>query len=105
MNTKKCPQCKETKSYDQYWKSNTNKSGIQVYCIDCCKVKDKAQREYRKEHGPSIIKESKECQKCHNIKPISQFGKKRDASDGRLSYCKPCWLDITKKAQAKQRRR
>jgi hypothetical protein len=60
-------------------------------------------RRDRIENGPTIIRDSKVCAKCKNQKPISQFPVYRSAADGRGSYCKPCWVRITQKAQAKQR--
>lgn len=99
---KKCPSCKETKAYSEYYLSRRMKNGIQVYCKVCCNVKDKAKRESRKTNGPTVKRDSKECQKCHNIKPIGQFPIKRDGADGHLSYCKPCWVRITRLAQLRQ---
>jgi hypothetical protein len=61
-------------------------------------------RQRRIESGPTIIRTSKVCAKCWNLKPVSQFSKYRGSADGFVSYCKPCWVVITQKAQAKQKR-
>ena len=61
-------------------------------------------RKSRVANGPTIIRDSKVCAKCKNKKPISQFPIYRSAADGHGSYCKPCWVVITQKAQAKQRK-
>lgn len=34
--------------------------------------------------------ESKLCNKCGEIKPISDFGKNKSKKDGLQSYCKEC---------------
>lgn len=99
---KRCPDCEQTKPYSDYYVSRTTKIGIQVYCKDCSNAKNRANHERRKANGPSIKRDSKECLNCNSIKPISQFGKKTVASDGHMPYCKPCWVSITKKAQARQ---
>jgi hypothetical protein len=61
-------------------------------------------RQRRITNGPTVIRDSKVCPKCNNLKPISQFGIYRSSADGHVSYCKPCWVKITLKAQAKQRK-
>ena len=89
---------------NKYWKSNTHKFGVQVYCIECHKIKDKELRMRRRLYGPTVIKTQKVCNICNVLKPISQFGIRRDAADGRLSYCKPCWVIYIKKAQLKSKK-
>ena len=102
---KTCPDCNEVKAYSEYYKSNILKNGIVTYCKKCTNKRNKKEREYRKETGPTIFRESKECQKCNNIKPISQFVISRSSCDGYGSYCKPCWLNITKAAQLRAKER
>lgn len=100
--TKVCPGCKIEKPYDEFYKSNKLKKGIQPYCKICSNKTNKRVRDNWKENGPTIFRADKECQKCHNRKPISQFGTRRDSADGKLSYCKPCWVIITTNAQKKR---
>lgn len=100
----KCPRCLESKPQSEFHRSSTVKRGFQYYCKPCQNELNRIKREYRKQHGPSIIISDKVCAKCNNRKPISQFPIKRDASDGYVSYCKPCWVKITKLAQARQKK-
>lgn len=102
---KKCPRCQITKTEKDFWKSSRNNDGYQVYCIDCQKEKDKKQRERRRLLGPVISRDSKICNRCQTMKPISQFGIRRDSADGRMSYCKPCWVTYVKLAQIKAKNR
>lgn len=103
MESKYCPRCRQDKKLDEYFKLTRSKHGVQGYCKSCQKEQDKIARDNRKINGPSIIRTSKECQICHNIKPIGQFGIRRDNSDGHLSYCKPCWTGYVKKAKLKNK--
>lgn len=99
---KRCPKCKIEKEASEYYKSSYTKSGLYDYCKKCSNQMNHERRQYHKEHGPSIFRDSKECMKCHNIKPISQFGNRRDFPDGKMSYCKPCWVIITTNAQQRR---
>lgn len=107
-NVKKCSRCKEDKPKAEFYVNNSMSDGLQGYCKECCHIVDRETRRRRKEHyeehGPSIIRDSKVCATCKMKKPISQFGKRVDSPDGKLSYCKPCWSDYVRKAQAKARR-
>lgn len=103
MQTRYCPKCQEVKPLDEYFKLAKAKQGVQGYCKQCQKEIDKLARVKRRINGPSIIRNSKECQHCHNIKPIGQFGIRRDTADGHLSYCKPCWTEYVKRAQKKNK--
>lgn len=98
---KHCPRCDQIKDLSLFYKSGTLKMGVQVYCKECQNATDKKAREHRKTHGPTVYRDSKICNICKNKKPISQFGKRSDAADGKLSYCKPCWNEYVKRAQRK----
>lgn len=37
-----------------------------------------------------VSDEVKSCRKCGLVKPLGEFGVRRDAADGRQSYCRPC---------------
>ena len=103
INMYRCPKCKESKPESEFHRSSTVKRGFQYYCKPCENTMNEQRRQQRIENGPSIIRDAKTCAKCKTKKPISQFGIYRSAADGRMSYCKTCWVIITKKAQAKQR--
>lgn len=100
-----CPSCKESKPQTEFHKSSFVKRGFQYYCKVCQNKMSEARRRERIENGPSIIRDSKTCPRCNTKKPISQFPNYKSSADGHVSYCKPCWVTITQKAQAKQRRR
>lgn len=39
---------------------------------------------------PAAVNGMKECSKCHEIKPVVEFGKNRSRKDGLSYYCKKC---------------
>lgn len=99
----RCPGCKETKPASEFHKSSRVKRGLQYYCKPCINGMSERRRQQRIANGPTIIRDSKVCPRCNHQKPISQFPKYKSSADGHGSYCKPCWVIITQKAQAKQR--
>lgn len=101
---KTCPKCKQDKDTEDFYKLKKSKTGYQAYCKKCQNESDAKIRESRKTNGPTIIRDSKECQMCHNKKPISQFGLRKDSADWHLSYCKPCWTSYVKIAQKKSKK-
>lgn len=38
----------------------------------------------------------KRCTRCHEVKPVEQFGIDQGRKDGRCVYCKPCTSDVAK---------
>lgn len=99
----RCPGCKETKPASEFHKSSRVKRGLQYYCKPCINGMSERRRQQRIANGPTIIRDSKVCPRCNHQKPISQFPNYKSSADGHGSYCKPCWVIITQKAQAKQR--
>ena len=57
--------------------------GLQNYCKNC-----KYKLNTRK--GNSISEGYKECQKCYEIKPVSEFYESRITDDGYFENCKDC---------------
>ena len=100
---KRCPRCKETKDASEYGKYSRSKSGLYIYCRPCTHEMDKIRRERRKANPATIVRESKTCRICNNIKPIGQFVKSNNTADKHLSYCKPCWVIYVTQQQKKAR--
>lgn len=101
----RCSTCKETKPESEFHRSRSVKRGFQYRCKECQNADCEVRRQQRIANGPTVIKTSKVCPRCNLEKPISQFGIYRSAADGHVSYCKPCWVIITKKAQAKAKQK
>jgi hypothetical protein len=100
---KLCIKCNISKHVDDFHKSSKLSDGRQTYCKSCLNAMNKVKYDERMVNGPTIHRDSKTCAKCKDKKPISQFGKRSGSPDGHLSYCKPCWTNMTKKAKAKNK--
>lgn len=100
--SKLCSRCREVKEDNQFYKTKYLKSGLTSHCRSCQHEMDKNKRLLYKLKGPTIIKTKKMCPRCQKMKTIDEFGIKRDSADGRVSYCKPCWVIITTLAQRKR---
>lgn len=53
-----CPSCKEEKSWDQYSKSSSNKTGFAYRCKACCSKS--ARSTYMKEYGDKVRERNRE---------------------------------------------
>jgi hypothetical protein len=94
--TKECKNCKIVKDTEDFYRMNKRPGIYQSYCKECHREINSKNRHINKQNGPTIHKDSKVCAKCNTKKPRSQFGVRRDKSDGLMSYCKPCWSFIVK---------
>lgn len=91
---KKCYKCKAEKPLDSFAKRTVSPDGKQLWCKECMNERNRNDALRRTTSGPTIVRDSKVCNKCDVRKPISQFYVKRTSADGRGSYCKPCWSKI-----------
>jgi hypothetical protein len=98
---KYCSKCGETKEYSEFHKMTRSKDGHQNWCKICLRADNKRMIDFRYKNGPTIVRESKTCQRCNMIKPVSQFAKKKSSADWYTSYCKPCWVIIIRGYQVK----
>jgi hypothetical protein len=82
---KKCPKCNEIKEVNaiNFHRSSRRKSGFMGICKPCRGTK-RAMGEFRE---TAIKNNEKKCSKCHQVKPLTDFGKKLDFVS---SACKPC---------------
>ena len=95
---RRCRDCGEWKSIDEFHKNPLRPSGHGSYCQPCFNERSKAsyakrvqrlqQREVRKAR---VVPEGfKYCPDCDIDKPLTEFPKNRNDSTGYASYCKPC---------------
>ena len=79
MQNKKCPKCKESKSFEHFGKDKRSKSGLQVYCKSC-------RKSYREENK-------------ENIKAKNRLY--RDANKEKISANKKKWYELNKERKKK----
>ena len=81
---KRCPQCKEYKSKNEFYKDRTRSDGLHHYCIKCTK---EGVRESRRENKQN---KTKVCSNCGETKDITDFYTHKAKKDGLQSYCIKC---------------
>ena len=86
---KKCPDCGEVKSSDDFYKNKAARDGLNTYCKVCWSVRAKAQRKKTKdaEVEPPA---SKVCPSCSTEKPASEFRSDKTKADHLSSSCAEC---------------
>jgi len=89
---KYCSKCEETKENVEFHKRSSSIDGLQAWCKICLRADNRRMEAFRYKNGPTIKRDAKTCQRCNNIKPVSQFPRKNSSADGFASYCKPCWV-------------
>ncbi len=90
METKICTKCKETKTLDNFWKSNGKSK---IYCKSCCMLSNRQTYAKRKTKIDEILKlnqDSKVCTRCGEIKPINNFLRDVSNKTGKANICKSC---------------
>ena len=107
----RCRKCGIDKPFDSFAKNKTMKSGYIKTCKEC-QIESKTiwvnantdrLKEYRKAYYaskiPTVIPSgNKICTCCKKEKPISNFGKCKNAYDGLRHQCKDCISAYNKKA-------
>jgi len=92
---KKCNICKRILSTSKFYPKARSKDGLSSNCMECDK---KIAIETRKKYLESgkwkenlkNIPEEKECTRCHQVFPSSNFNKRKESKDGLSLYCKQC---------------
>lgn len=89
MNDKKCPDCGELKSRDDFYRNKSAHDGLTSYCKPCWAVRSRAQRDKTKTATVESPQEKK-CPSCGETKPRSEFRADRTKADHLTSACSAC---------------
>lgn len=108
---KHCRRCDTIKPVAEFDKNRSTRDGLQSYCRLCARQvrRDYVQRNAEVmalRHAERLAKPlpasaTKECRRCHVVKPLPDFYAHRTTMDGRANYCKEC----AKALSAEQRKR
>lgn len=103
MDTKKCSKCNEVKSVSEFNRTKRMNDGYSSWCKSCNKEYRKIynqrtkskRKEYSKEYRSKVIPNQYQittlcCTKCNELKPVSDFHKRKDSPSGYRSHCKQC---------------
>jgi len=96
LKEKECSNCHQFKPRDQFYKDRERKDGLTHRCRECHRSKA---IEYKKRwaiertRGLIEVPEEKECEKCHQVKPISMFWVCNNRKDGLDYFCIDCNIE------------
>ena len=98
IKAKRCRQCGESKSAEEFHRNYANLEGLHNLCKLCRKETDR--RRFQKnerslESNPPTG--NKVCAKCEQEKYLNNFYVDRTKKDGRKTYCKQCSNEQKKK--------
>jgi hypothetical protein len=92
---KNCTKCKQSKTYDQFYKNVRSNDGYHAYCKECsneyARNKRGSKKIYRKRGF--ISDTHKECTACRTVKPFDKFSKNSSSASGLHSWCKECMTE------------
>lgn len=92
MLHKICNKCGVDKPLTDFCKASNNKMGHYSYCKECCRKRDSPEHIRKEEKRKWLYEQGlKECTMCHEIKPLSEFHKRKTAKkDGLRNDCIIC---------------
>ncbi|MEM9953991.1 MAG: HNH endonuclease [Chloroflexota bacterium] len=99
MNIKHCSRCKQDLPLDAFSRDKSAKDGLSFYCRTC--VSERRKLRYVPKPRPEYPDGHRNCTKCGEIKPFSEFHKAKNGRFGLDSVCKPCKSTAKPKPQAK----
>jgi hypothetical protein len=85
--SKKCKNCKLSKSSDQFNKSNLSIDGLSANCRECQKTMRCKSASPKSDASTLLL----DCGKCNLKKLASEFKPFKKAKSGYFSTCKSCW--------------
>lgn len=87
----KCRVCNQTKPISEFVKDKAYKNGYRDECKECKDNRIKGYlKKWEEERLKTTLPKEKECQDCHQIKPVSDYTKDKYRKDGLSNICKDC---------------
>lgn len=84
---KACRRCGQNKAAAEFYRNKTNADGLYNNC-KACFTQDAHNRRERLPPLEERTAASKECRRCKETKPASEFYKNKHMSDGLYTHCK-----------------
>jgi 5-methylcytosine-specific restriction endonuclease McrA len=101
MDGKVCTQCKEFKSYEEYYKKKANKDGVESRCKVCRSQSDKNHHQKNKERRIDQMKQYYQENKEQFLKSAKFY---REENKERIAEFKKRWAEKNKEHKAEQER-
>ncbi|WP_079052448.1 endonuclease VII domain-containing protein [Streptomyces regalis] len=87
---KRCVRCGEDKPYAAFARKRSNLDGLQRHCRDCRTNYHSGAQVAVVRLKADVPEGHKRCRGCGEVKPHSEWHRKRSAADGLASRCKAC---------------
>lgn len=100
---KKCKECAVDKELVEFKKDPKAKDGTRSICKICSKKQQQKARAERREGIGLTVVESKQCNRCLEVKFSKDFFKDSGCKDGLSTLCKPCRNISTYKYRAEHK--
>ena len=91
METKCCPDCKQTKSLDGFPRNKSAAQGRAAYCRPCWSARSKVYAAAAAARPEKKVPAKKFCSKCETTKSGDEFYRHNQTRDGLAGSCKECW--------------
>src|ERR1043165_1490889 len=88
--TKACVECKMEKSWNEFHKDSSRKSGFRPNCKTCQNIRAKELSQRYSVLETREIKDKKVCYRCKIEKNVSDYMKSRGRKDGVDNKCREC---------------
>ena len=88
--SKICLKCRVEKDLEEFFRDNSRKDGLQIYCKECSSKNIRASFDKNAARETIAVPEFKFCPTCGQEKASFLFFKSNIRKDGLCSYCKKC---------------
>lgn len=96
MLEKQCPDCRRLLPMDSFHSNARRPDGVAFYCKECALARMERSRRSRgiqparRIARPVVPAGMRWCGDRAEVKPLKEFPRNRNSTDGRHGYCKPC---------------
>jgi len=103
--SKMCSTCRRNLPLDRFGPNKKSADGLAYRCRECNRIRSKRRRQERTEfwltHDPYIEHATKEklCKRCETTKPVTEFSRSNETTDGLQRWCKPCQIDYYRRRE------
>src|SRR5712691_7388124 len=103
-----CPKCQQYLSRELFYRNAAQFDGLSPYCRVCWTIYNREAYAKGRAGMPDKRRiqqgeDTKQCSRCQEVKPVSDFYKNKEWIDGFHPYCKKCVLAYQKEKRELKR--
>lgn len=87
---KRCVRCRQDKPVSQFYSAIATFDDLRAECRACSAAKCRARRKANKLLPRDRAGDTKRCERCRVVFPVSNFHRDAGSTDGLYRYCRPC---------------